>query len=243
MGQDCALSTSTVCISPHLNRAFSWSRPSGRFKNNRRESHNPGHLRPNASSRSIYTIVLAVQMLNLLWSSNKRPTGFDLSLQPLTSLYKPWTRCFLVGEYICAGSSTICAIYESSVLYSKARDPCRVWCCLHADVRFPNNAATRNVTADAVFNQRLYQHNGFTDRKPRRHRTSFSPAIRSGVFCILSSLARIAFETAHIESRLLKGSRERCSRLLCLSIWQRCISPCALAPWKTLVGRLSELEI
>jgi hypothetical protein len=43
----------------------------------------------------------------------------------------------------------------------------------HAAVLFPNNAATRSFTADAVFNQRLYQHNGFTDRKPRRHKRSF----------------------------------------------------------------------
>jgi hypothetical protein len=80
----------------------------------------------------------------------------------------------------------------------RTRNP---WSSSPCSCSFPNNAATRSFTAAAVFNQRLYQDNGFTDRKPRRHKRSFSPAIRSGVVCILSSLARIALETTHTKSR------------------------------------------
>jgi hypothetical protein len=56
----------------------------------------------------------------------------------------------------------------------------------------------------------------------------FPPAIRSGVVCILSSLAKITLETI-LGRWLLDGSRERWNRLLCLSIWQRCMLPWALA--------------
>jgi hypothetical protein len=66
---------------------FSRSRLSADCKNNRCEFHNPTHFCLNLPL-SMQTVCLAMHILNMLRSLNKRLMRVELFLQPLTSLDK-----------------------------------------------------------------------------------------------------------------------------------------------------------
>lgn len=109
---------------------FSWSRLSAECKNNRCEFHNPTHLCLNLPS-SMHTVCLAMHILNMLWSLNKRLISRVILATTYVARQSHEHGAFSLKN-IYADSSTLCTIYESSILYLRARKPWRRCCCLDA---------------------------------------------------------------------------------------------------------------